>query len=53
MFISGGVSFAQKELFTNKGFKKNYSEEFFVIIRPPLGLLPVLGPLEAVHDSYT
>ena len=25
----------------------------FFCIRPPLGLLPVLGPQEAVHDSYT
>ena len=26
---------------------------FLFSIRPPLGLLPVLGLLEAVHDSYT
>ena len=26
---------------------------FLFSIRPPPGLLPVLGPLEAVHDSYT
>ena len=25
----------------------------FFCIRLPSGLLPVLGPLEAVHDSYT
>ena len=27
--------------------------EVFFSIRLPSGLLPVLGPLEAVHDSYT
>ena len=26
---------------------------FFVCFRPPWGLLPVLGLLEVVHDSYT
>ena len=28
-------------------------KSFFFSIRPPSGLLPLLGPPEVVHDSYT
>ena len=35
--------------------KKNRLQRIFFLfsIRPPPGFLPMLGPLEAVHDSYT
>ena len=39
----------------SKPLLKNHSKTtpFFLSIRPPLGLLPVLGPLDVVHDFYT
>ena len=51
-YALGSICYSDATRFWFKGIIIFYFL-FFFIIRPPSRLLPVLGPLEGVHDSYT